>query len=64
MLERLKEIVKYPKNLKAEREARIKAYYESERDPEGIDFASFDPYTDGLVKTIYESRFDKPNKKE
>jgi len=36
--------------------ARIDEYYRLEQDPEGIDFASFDPYTDSLAQTIYEAK--------
>ncbi len=37
-------------------EARINEYYTSEHDPEGIDFVSFDPYTDNLANIVYEAK--------
>ena len=60
MIERLKEVIHYRKNLDAQR--RIDEIYLSERDPEGIDFVSFDPYTDNLAHIVYEAKkhIDKP----
>lgn len=41
---------------KAEAQARIDEYYRGEQDHPNMDFASFDPYTDGLVTTIFEAK--------
>ena len=49
--QRLREVFRYPINLRADNERRQRiAEHET---GEGLDF---DPYTDGLVKTIFEAK--------
>lgn len=54
-LKRLKEILRYGKNAKADRERRLNEYYASEQDPEHFyEDIIFDPYPDSILRSIHD----------